>query len=345
MKLKQIFFGILLTLAFLPSLAFAHENYVLTKPEISADLAVTGINVFSPLKDPADLPVAVAVALGSLIAIALYFWFQNSLAGRILDAWLKRLEPFGHIVLRTALALSLLASAQFNVFLGPEIPLTSIPFAFILKPALYILGTLMLLGLWSEFTGAASLIILLLATWVYKDYMATYFNYLGEFLALLLFGSRTFSLDKLIYKTKEWAEKKHDWEIFLIRVTYGVSIMYPAITYKLIHPEVIIDIVNRYHLTQFHWLFPHDPLLISLGSGLAQIAVGLCLIFGFETRLNTLVTFILMMLSVLFFKETVWPHFILLALALYLMINNGGKIGLDDWLHKKIQTARHLPVT
>src|SRR5690348_15857009 len=128
----------------------------------------------------------------------------------------------------------------------------------------------------------------------------------------MFWGSRTFSLDKLIFKTKIWAEKYRDYEVELSRITYGVSVIYPAVTFKLLHPEVIIDIVNKYNLTQFHWLFPRDPLLVSLGSGLAQVVVGLCLILGFETRLNTLITFVLMSLSVIFFKEAVWPHYILL---------------------------------
>lgn len=323
-----------------PLMVSAHENYVLTKAQINADMAYKGLNVFSSLKDWGNLQVALAVGIGSLIAMILYFLFQQSRAGQVFDQTLKKAEGFGHVVLRFALGASFIFSAYTNSYLGPEISLQTLPIAAIIKPALYILGALMILGLWSEIVGAASLIILLMATWVYKDYMLTYFNYLGEFIALLLYGSRIFSLDKIIYKTKEWSEKYKDYELALIRITYGISIMYPAIIYKLLHPEVIIDIVNRYHINQFHWLFPHDPLLIALGTGMAQVAVGICLILGFETRVNTFITFSLMALSVLFFKETVWPHFILLALALYLLINNGGNFSLDHYLLTKKETIK-----
>ncbi len=328
----------------LPVTAAAHENYVLTKAQIKADVNFQGPGVLSAILQAGNLSVALSVGFISSLVVVLYFFFQHSDLGQKFDGRLKKLEGLGHVVLRTALAASLIFSAYANSFLGPEIPLTSLPLAFILKPALYVLGLLMLLGLWSEMAGAASLAILLLATWVYKDYMLTYFNYLGEFLALIWFGSRTFSLDQLLYKAKAWAGRRHDLELALIRITYGISIMYPAITFKLLHPEVIVDIVNRYHLTQFHWLFPHDPLLIALGSGLAQVVVGLCLIFGFETRLNTLVTFVLMSLSVAYFKEAVWPHYVLLALALYLMINNGGNWSLDYYIdsHKQQLKSRLL---
>lgn len=340
MKTFLLSFALLasLSMVYVPMTVFAHENYVLTKNEINTDLAVTNVNVWSSLTDRGNLNVALAVAVGSAVGIIFYFLFQMSAAGEAFDARLQKLEPFGHVILRVALAASLLASAHFSSFLGPEIPLNSIFLGTFIKFALYILGVMMLFGLWSEITGVLSLIILLLATWVYKDYMVTYFNYFGEFIALIFFGSRVFSLDKLIYGAKKLSAKWHDYEVALIRITYGVSIMYPAITYKLLHPAVIVDIVNMYHINKFHWLFPHDPLLISLGTGLAQVAVGICLIFGFETRLNSFVTFVLLMMSVLFFKEAVWPHYVLLALCLYLIINNGGKWSLDEYFkNHKIQ--------
>jgi hypothetical protein len=40
-------------------------------------------------------------------------------------------------------------------------------------------------------------------------------------------------------------------------------------------------------------------------------------------------------MSILFFKEVVWPHYILLALSLYLVINNGGDWTLDRWIQKR----------
>ena len=195
---------------------------------------------------------------------------------------------------------------------------------------LYILGVMLLVGLYTEVTAAVSLVILIGASFIYKDYTLTYFNYFGEFIALMFFGSRIFSVDRVLRGAKsKWAARRKDIEIAIIRITYGISILYPAISIKLLHPRVVVTIVNQYHLNQFHWLFPHDPLLISLGGGLAQVLLGIFLIIGFQTRLATFITFVLMTMSVIFFKEAVWPHYILLALALYLMINNGGELGVD----------------
>ena len=333
-KFRTAFLVLFFVLLLSPVLAHAHEQYVLTSSQINADLAAHSPNVLSALNNWENLKIALSVGFGSLLAFILYFFWERSKLDKKVERFMGKLEPFGHVLLRVAVAASLIFSANFNVFLGPELPLTTIPLGLTLKLVMYILGGMLLFGFYSELAGLASLGILFLATLVYKDYMLSYVNYLGEFLALILFGSRTFSIDRWMYGVKKWAEKYKKYEIALIRITYGISIMYPAILYKLLHPEVIIDIVNRYNLTQFHWLFPHDPLLIALGTGVAQVVVGICLIFGFETRLNTFVTFVLMALSVSFFKEAVWPHYILLALALYLIINNGGEWSLDHYIQK-----------
>ena len=248
------------------------------------------------------------------------------------------------MVLRVALAASFLASAYFNAFLGPEIPLSSLPAGTWFAPLLFILGIFLLLGLFTEIVSMLGLLLLGIATYVNGEYMLTYFNYFGVFVALLLFGSRIFSLDQYITKTTAFVKKYRKWELPIIRITYGISVLYPAIVIKILHPSIIVEIVEKYHLSDIHWLFPADPLLISLGTGLAQILIGLCIIFGFETRLNSFLTFILYALSILFFKEAVWPHYILLALALYLTINDGGEWSIDNWIErKKTQMYRRTP--
>jgi len=321
--------------ALLPLVASAHENYVLTKGEIDAGMADWSINVWNSLTAPGNIAVAAKFGSGLIILYIVYFFFERSACGAAFDRWIRRGESFGDALLRIILGVSLLYSARLGVFLGPEIPLSSIPGGQYFSVALYILGALMVLGFFSRVAGAGAMVIALLATWTYKDYMLTYFNYFGEFVALALWSSYIFSIDRLRDKTKIVADKVRQWEAVILRVTYGISILYPAISIKILHPAIIVEIVKQYHLTDVSWLFPPDPLLISLGTGLTQIVVGLAIIVGFETRLNSLMTFALYVMSILYFKEAVWPHYILLALATYLFINDGGDWTLDSWLKKK----------
>jgi len=329
-------FILVFIILFLPQRAFAHENYVLTQQQINQGMRDNNIHVLDALNNLANVEIGLFVAAGTLVLIVIYFFFQKSKPGVILDENLKKLEPFGIPILRIVLGLSFIYSAFTNSYLGPEIPTSSLILGNVIHYSLYILGVLLILGLFNNLTGFLSLIIIILATLTYKDYMMTYFNYFGEFIALMFFGTRFIALDQflpnLIGKITAGLKK---FEAPIIRVTYGISILYPAISIKILHPIIIIQIVNQYHLNQIHWLFPQDPLLISLGTGLTQIAVGLFIIIGFETRMASLITFVLYLMSILYFKEVVWPHYILLALALYLVINNGGRYTIDSLFIKK----------
>lgn len=329
--------------AFLPLAVSAHENYVLTKAEIDAGMADWSVNAWNALAAPGNLAVAAKFGSGLIILYVVYFFFERSAWGEAFDRWIRRGESFGDALLRIVLGVSLLYSARLGVFLGPEIPLSSIPGGHYFTIALYVLGALMVLGFFSRIAGTGAMIITLLATWAYKDYMLTYFNYFGEFAALALWSSYVFSIDRLRDKAKIVAGKIRRWEAVILRVTYGVSVLYPAISIKILHPAIVIEIVKQYHLADIRWIFPPDPLLISLGTGLTQIAVGLAIIVGFETRLNSLITFTLYIMSILYFKEAVWPHYILLALAAYLFINNGGGWTVDLWLKKKRSVAMPVP--
>lgn len=333
-KAKYILLTFCLLALATPALSFAHENYVLSTETINAGMQDNSLNVLDALKDAGNIRVAVAVAMGSLVVFSFYYWFQHCRYGIWLDRKLLRLEGLSGFLLRLALAASLLFSAKNFVYLGPEIHLSIFPIGSLIQVLLYITGALLALGLFSQMAGIVSLLILVVASFIYKDYIFTYFNYFGEFIALTLFGGGWLALDNLLKGANKLAEKYKQWEILIIRVTYGISIIYPAVSIKLLHPIIIVEIVNRYGLNNINWLFPHDPLLISLGTGLAQVAVGTALILGFQTRLNTLITFTLMLLSVIFFKEAVWPHYILLALAAYLIINNGGRISLDNYIRE-----------
>src|SRR5258708_30450070 len=105
-------------------------------------------------------------------------------------------------------------------------------------------------GIVEEVARIGSCITLVLTVRVYKDYMITYFNYFGEFLALIFFGSRVFSFDSLIASSKSWMDKYKEWEIPLIRISYGISVLYPAITIKILHATIMVQIAEQYKLNQ-----------------------------------------------------------------------------------------------
>ena len=337
--MKRFYVPIIVLVAFIFFFSYskvnAHEQYVLTQQQLEKSLSDNTQNVLSALNSSQNITIGFFVGIGIVIVLFLNFFFQYSKLGRYIDSQLKRLENLGHFAVRISLGLSLLASAFYNSYLGPEILASSLRLPVFFVPVLYILGLLLILGLFTRVASIIGVIILIVATKYYGEYMLTYFNYYGEYLALIIFGSYYLSSDNKFFGISKLVNKYKNWEILILRVTYGISVLYPAITIKLMHPAVIIEIYNKYELGKIWWLFPPDALLTSLGTGLVQVAVGVLVIIGFQTRMASLITFLLYLGSIIFFKEAVWPHLVLLALAFYFVINNGGSYTMDRFIDKK----------
>lgn len=324
---------------------FAHEQYVLTREQINSDLADKNIHVLDALNNPENLKIAIFVGIGITVVGIAYFFFQYSKWGKLLTQKLDKLENLGHFLIRASLGVSLIASAYYHSFLGPEIPVTKIFLGNLLIPIMYILGVCLLFGIFTRVVSLFGFFILLASTFVYHEYMVTYFNYYGEYLALIIFGTYYLAVDQKFFGISKLIRKHKDLEILILRVTYGISVLYPAITIKLLHPAVIVEIYNKYQMGRIWWLFPQDALLTALGTGMAQILVGILIIFAFETRLAAFATFLLYLGSIVFFQEAVWPHIVLLALAFYFVINGGGKFTFDNFIEKRFFTKGKVQPT
>src|SRR3989344_9650737 len=177
MKINLKFIPLVLSgLSFFPRLASSHENYVLPAADIQKGMADQSINVFSALNNPHNLIIALEVASGLSLVFILYYFFIASKAGIALNRKIDKFDPYGHLILRVALAVSLLASAAYGSFLGPEVPLSSMPFGLFWRPAMFVLGGFLLLGLFTELAGILGLLMIILSAFVYREQMLTYFN-------------------------------------------------------------------------------------------------------------------------------------------------------------------------
>lgn len=317
--------------------AFAHEAYVLP-PDVfqSAIQSPPSGDAFAALLDAHNRAVFFEITLGVLLAMLAMFFLRHSRWGMRADAALKRRSDIGIFLIRMALAASLLGSAVTSSIFGPELPLSAMPFGYLLRIALYILSALFFLGLFTEAAAAVSLVIFLLAFRSFGWYVATYLNYFGEIVALLLFGSRFWSLDKIIFGSLRRFAGFSSYEPTIVRCCYGVALGYAAVTVKFLHPILTVDVVNIYHLNRFA-IFPSDPLLVTLGAALAELLIGILIFVGFETRITVFISLIYITLSLWYFKEVVWPHLMLYGISLSLLLNDGGKASLNGWIDAKLR--------
>ncbi|MBX4200442.1 hypothetical protein KW790_03235 [Candidatus Parcubacteria bacterium] len=319
--MKKFWFALISLLAIIsPLFVSAHEAYVLTTKEWDYGIMHPGAGRLLGALTPENFKVIVVITLSIVAALIFTFFFRLTSIAGFLGRQVERLSVIGPIIVRLTFATALFFSAHTDHILGPELPLSVLPYDHLLRATLYIASICIALGFLTEIMALASLAIFILAAREYGAYIITYLNYLGEIIVLLLFGSREWSIDRKIFGPLKRLRNWSNYKTVIVRICYGLALIYAAVNIKLFHPLLTIQVVNDYHLNQFHWLFPHDPLLIALGAAITEIVIGLFIIFGFEMRLTVLVSVFYITLSLLFFREAVWPHLLLYGISFNLLV-------------------------
>ncbi len=321
-KIERIFVIIIAGILLLPSYVSAHEAYVLPKDFFWQGIAKPADpRAFAALGNAHNLAIILEITAGVLLLLILNFLFRRSALGIRLNKFFERFSAFGPVFVRVAIAAAFFFGAKSGAFLGPELSLAQMPFAEVLRWSLYLASAMIFAGFFTELAAFIGLAVFTLGFFSFGAYLATYLNYLGELIVLALFGMRRFSLDAIIFgPLKKWRAKWQRYETTIVRVFYGLALVYAGITVKFLHPELTLRVINDWHLTQFHWLFPSDALLVVLGAGLAEAAIGLFIIIGFEMRMTVLISLFYITLSLLFFRELVWPHILLYGISLNLIV-------------------------
>ncbi|HVW66745.1 MAG TPA: hypothetical protein VHA78_03345 [Candidatus Peribacteraceae bacterium] len=320
--------------ALIPYSASAHEAYVLTPQQFAEGMAHPGFDAASSLANPHNLQIFLTIAGCVLLLLIINFIFRHSPWGIAVHKWLGNQDRFGPIIVRVAIAGSFFYSALTWAFLGPEISLHTFPMAGLLRILLFVISGTILLGIFTEISAVIALIIFSICAWQQNWYILTYLNYFGEIVALILFGSRKYSIDRLIFGPLRRFPTFREFESPIVRVCYGIALAYAAINIKFLHPELTVTVVNEYHLTQFHWLFPSDPLLVTFGAALSELVIGIFIILGFEVRLTVLISLFYITMSLLYFREVVWPHFLLYGISLNLIFNKE-KFTIDNFVDRE----------
>lgn len=320
---RRSLFGFLLILInfFIPTVVSAHEAYVLDQSFFWRALNQPfNLSSFEALKNIHNLEITIIITIGIIGGLLLNFFLRKTKLGQKVNNFFDSFSEYGPVFVRLAIAVAFFFSAYSNSFLGPELSLAEMPFANLIRILLFVISGMIAVGILTELAAFVALIIFSISFSVFGLYIVTYLNYLGEIVVLLLFGLRKWSVDGFIFGPKKRFLNLIKYDATILRIFYGTALIFAAVTIKLLHPELTIEVVNHWNLTQFHWLFPSDPLLVTFGAALAEIAIGLFIIIGFEIRLTILVSLFYITLSLFFFRELVWPHLMLYGISFALLV-------------------------
>jgi len=304
----------------MPLTTFAHEVYVLDHNTVVRDQNDNTVNAWQALNSGHNWALFIFFALLIAGIFGFTFYLKSRPSFKRLGGRIDKATVFAPDIIRIAFGASLLFSASHSSLYGPELPLSELAGGRFIQALLWLCGTALVLGIWSRVWA-----LLMAFVWCYAlaskgAYLLTYSNYLGEALAIMLFPLQRMSVDYLI-TGKQRAKKlmvNAKYSMPVARILFGFSLLYTALSVKFMDTALSLDVVNHYHLTRY---FPFDPLFVVLGAALIEVTVSLLYIVGFLQRFTTVIFLVFMTLSLFFFKESVWPHYLLIALGVGIFLH------------------------
>jgi uncharacterized membrane protein YphA (DoxX/SURF4 family) len=323
----------------LPTLAAAHEVYVLDGATVARAMAGASPNPFTAyIGNEYDFFfwAFVGFVLVSTILFASFYRVLEPIFGSTL-ATLKR---YAHPVVRVTVGLSFISFGLVGELFGHEIAFVVLFGA--LTPLLEIvavaIGAAILFGFHTRIAALLGLGIYAYAWTVFDWYMLTYTDHLGALLLLFVLGGGTWSLDRafrmgqLPLRLKHLARALRPYAFPALRILFGFGIMFASVYAKFIHSELALQVVYQYHLTNY---FPFDPLFIVLGALIVEFVAGLFLVIGFEIRWTSLFLLFWLTLSLLYFQEAIWPHIILFGGGIALFLHGYDTYSLEGFFLKR----------
>ncbi len=297
-----VFFALAgLSIILAPTFVLAHEVYVLSPETIVRDVTTPSPNPFGAFAT--NRFQFFLWGFIAFVVVSTIFFASITHRLEILFAPLfERLKPWAIPIARVTLGVSLLASAYNGALFGPELPLSDFGiYGLLLRISLFVSGAMITLNLWPKFAILLALVVFGAGILRYGMYSLTYLNYLGEIVLALM-------VLKPLYE---------EYGFLVLRVCFGISVAFAALYAKFIHSNLALSTIYEYNLTNF---FHFDPLFIVLGACIIEIMMSIFFIVGFEIRHTSLFFLFWIFLSLLYFGEAVWPHFILIGINVSLFI-------------------------
>lgn len=312
--------------------ASAHEVYVLDKSTILADVAAPFINPFLAAMQNWQLFIGWGVGIFSLLVmgLALSWWLTRF---NLLQKLLLSIKHFAPNLAQLTIAISMVSCGAFNALFGPELPLTDLfgVLAPVLRIALIVGGVLLGLGLLTRVVMIFFLSLFVFSLFKSPILAAVYLIYGAEALILFFEGStyKFISLDIPAFGQGFFPKQT---KFLFLRACFAFTLIYSAFFAKFLHVQLALDTISKYQLTRF---FPFAPAFIVLGALFIESLIGFFYLIGFQVRLTALVFIGFLTLSILFFKEAVWPHYILYGSSVVVLVHGYDQYMLNKWLFGK----------
>lgn len=340
MKLREVLAYIAgLAALFLPSLASAHEVYILNSDAIRAALAADSPNPFAAYAGNEYQfffwGLVSFVTMTTVLAATAFHLFERQ-AGPFF-AYIKR---FAHPVARLTVGVCLIGFALSGHIFGTELALTDLfaTFSGVMQVLFLLAGAALIAGFYTRYIALLLIGVYAYAVFVFGSYVFTYTDHLGAYILLFSLGSGAWSLDhafgagSLSPHFAKLARRLVPYAFPILRICFGFGIMFAAVYGKFIHSELGLQTVLQYHLTDY---FHFEPLFIVLGALIIEFLAGAMIFLGIAIRWTGLFLIFWLTLSQLYFHETWWVHIILFGIGIAIFCHGYDRYSLEGRFFKR----------
>ncbi len=301
-----------------PALASAHEVYVLPASTTREALAMPAFSEWGVIFQNIDQFVLWGF-IAALVIFVVFFVSVSRALERVLDPLLAKLPPYAPLIGRITIGLSFLAAAYYQALFGPELPLAATfgGYAGLVTALLVAIGAMFIIGFYVRVAALAAAVLFGIEIAAHGVYMLTYANYMGELILTFILGAHILAFhpkqddSALLLRIKQ---KLAPYSFFILRVAFGISLLYASIYAKIIHNNLALSVAAAYPAV-VHF-FGFEPHFLVLGAAIIEILIATFFILGIEIRFTSLFLLFWLSLSLWYFGEVVWPHLILIGIPI-----------------------------
>ncbi len=320
-------------LSFFTTKAYAHVGYVVGQEDFSHNLGSDTAYFFSPLSNKNDLIMICATLVGVFV---LYFlaWKIKAIRNRIiaLRARLDTYTEYAPWILRLSLGIALIGASVAHVLISPVLHVGAFAGIELVTGFALLAGFLVV-------PSALIALVLYVVALSHSFYIVGNMEVAAALLSLLILGSMRPGLDDLLAIPHIKTDRFKKYVPLLLRLGIGGALVFLSLYEKVLNPHVSELVVQKYALDS---IIPVGAAMWIFAVGMIELAVGLFILIGFQTRLITAVAFVVLMTTFFFFKEEVYSHVTLFGVLSALFITGAGPWSLDSLLKKRTSIAKSV---
>jgi len=304
----------------------AHVSYLVDPAKLEALAGVDWPFLLSPLRDPLYLSLILgtaAVVIAAVVACESIESLRRPL-GHFRDRLLEY-RTFVPLFLRLTLGIALIVSGTAGTIFLPNVP----------APAFgtleVVLGYCLLVGLMVRPCGLVALALFAWGLWTSR-YMLGAVECAAAALLVSAYGASRPSADELLGIDVGGSVLEPLWRpirehvTLLVRLALGSTLIWLAVTEKMLNPRVSEVVVLDYGLES---VIPVNSAMWVFAVGSIELIVGTVLVLGLYTRVAAIVTALVLTSSFFYFREEVAGHVTFFGALLVLMSTGAGRVSLD----------------